>query len=97
MCNEASDNCYSPSGTACNDGLYCTASDSCNGVGSCVGSGNPCTYGNFVEISLIIVVEDPNVTTNVMKPMIIVLLLLELDVQLIHMNVLPVFITSIFE
>ena len=33
------------SGSACNDGLFCTATDTCNGFGSCVGSGNPCNDG----------------------------------------------------
>jgi hypothetical protein len=30
------------SGTACNDGLFCTQTDACNGAGACVGSGSPC-------------------------------------------------------
>jgi hypothetical protein len=29
-------------GTACNDGLFCTATDACNATGVCVGNGNPC-------------------------------------------------------
>ncbi|MBX7083816.1 MAG: hypothetical protein K1X88_31695 [Nannocystaceae bacterium] len=43
-CNEAADACTANdvAGSACNDGLFCTASDSCNGAGACVGSGNPC-------------------------------------------------------
>lgn len=31
------------SGTACDDGLFCTATDECDGSGTCVGSGNPCS------------------------------------------------------
>lgn len=30
------------SGTACNDGHFCTATDTCNGSGVCTGTGNPC-------------------------------------------------------
>lgn len=33
---------FADMGTACNDGLFCTASDACDGGGSCVGAGNPC-------------------------------------------------------
>ncbi|MFH1434450.1 MAG: hypothetical protein ABIJ56_01920 [Pseudomonadota bacterium] len=32
-------------GAACNDGLFCTATDTCNGSGSCTGSGTPCGDG----------------------------------------------------
>jgi len=32
----------SPSGTSCNDGAYCTATDRCNATGSCLGTGSPC-------------------------------------------------------
>ena len=31
-----------PSGTPCDDALYCTETDECNGSGTCVGSGSPC-------------------------------------------------------
>jgi len=31
-----------PQGTPCNDGLFCTATDECDGNGACVGSGTPC-------------------------------------------------------
>lgn len=31
-----------PAGTTCNDGLFCTATDACDGSGTCVGSGSPC-------------------------------------------------------
>jgi len=43
-CNEFFNNCNSadPNGSACDDGLFCTTTDTCSG-GSCVGSGNPCT------------------------------------------------------
>ena len=32
-----------PAGSPCNDGLFCTAVDTCNGAGVCSGSGTPCT------------------------------------------------------
>jgi len=32
----------STQGTACNDGHFCTATDTCNGSGVCTGTGNPC-------------------------------------------------------
>jgi hypothetical protein len=32
-------------GTGCDDGLYCTATDTCDGLGSCIGTGNPCSDG----------------------------------------------------
>ena len=43
-CDEVFDNCAGNdvSGSPCNDGLYCTATDTCNGSGSCVGMGDPC-------------------------------------------------------
>jgi hypothetical protein len=31
-----------PVGTGCNDGLFCTLTDQCNGAGACVGSGARC-------------------------------------------------------
>ena len=31
-----------PLNSACNDGLFCTDTDRCNGAGACTGSGNPC-------------------------------------------------------
>jgi uncharacterized protein (TIGR03382 family) len=31
-----------PSGTACDDGLFCTATDTCDGSGTCVGAGARC-------------------------------------------------------
>ncbi len=42
-CNEGAKNCsaYDGNGQACNDGLYCTVTDSCSG-GNCLGSGDPC-------------------------------------------------------
>ena len=33
----------STQGTSCNDGLFCTATDTCNGNGQCTGTGSPCT------------------------------------------------------
>jgi hypothetical protein len=43
-CNPATGACTAndPAGSACNDGLFCTANDTCNGSGTCSGSGNPC-------------------------------------------------------
>ena len=32
----------STQGTSCNDGLFCTATDTCDGSGQCSGTGNPC-------------------------------------------------------
>jgi hypothetical protein len=32
-----------PSGTPCDDGLYCTLTDACDASGGCIGSGSPCT------------------------------------------------------
>lgn len=43
-CNEGTDSCIAndPNGTSCNDGAFCTVTDTCtNGV--CGGTGNPCT------------------------------------------------------
>ena len=31
-----------PIGTPCDDGLFCTATDECDGNGACVGNGDPC-------------------------------------------------------
>jgi len=44
LCRESQNDCNGndPNNASCNDGLFCTASDKCNGSGSCVGSGNPC-------------------------------------------------------
>ncbi|MBL4687713.1 MAG: hypothetical protein JKY37_24165 [Nannocystaceae bacterium] len=43
-CSEFFNTCTAndPNGSACNDGLFCTQTDTCSG-GSCNGSGNPCT------------------------------------------------------
>jgi len=43
-CNETLDNCTAPEpvGTLCNDGLFCTNTDTCNAAGNCAGAGNPC-------------------------------------------------------
>ena len=47
MCNEGANNCTgnNPNGSACNDGLYCTQTDTCQG-GVCTGAGNPCSAPN---------------------------------------------------
>ena len=44
-CDEGSDSCTGPDpvGSACNDNLFCTVTDTCNGAGVCSGTGNPCT------------------------------------------------------
>ena len=34
-----------PAGTSCDDGLYCTVTDTCTPAGECVGSGSPCGDG----------------------------------------------------
>ena len=47
-CNEAQDNCTGnePSGSPCDDGLYCNGTDTCNGSGSCSNhTGDPCVGG----------------------------------------------------
>jgi hypothetical protein len=43
-CNELDDLCNlnDPGGAACDDGFFCTANDTCSGLGACVGSGDPC-------------------------------------------------------
>jgi hypothetical protein len=43
-CDEGGDNCTAPDsgGTGCDDGLFCTQTDTCNGSGTCAGAGNPC-------------------------------------------------------
>jgi hypothetical protein len=43
-CNEVSNNCTSndPNGSSCNDGLFCTVTDTCTN-GTCGGTGNPCS------------------------------------------------------
>ncbi|MBK6518530.1 MAG: hypothetical protein IPG04_31450 [Polyangiaceae bacterium] len=33
-------------GTGCDDGLFCTATDQCNASGACVGAGDPCSGGS---------------------------------------------------
>jgi hypothetical protein len=50
-CNENQDQCNlpDPNGSACDDGLFCTAVDTC-GLGVCNGAGNPCPQ------------EDPNIS-----------------------------------
>ena len=43
-CNEAADNCTGavPNGSACNDGLFCTGTDTCLGGGCFAHTGDPC-------------------------------------------------------
>ncbi len=43
-CDEGTNSCggNDPVGSACDDGLFCTDNDTCNSVGACTGSGNPC-------------------------------------------------------
>jgi hypothetical protein len=33
---------FAPGGTACDDGLFCTAADACDGAGACLGGPSPC-------------------------------------------------------
>ncbi len=43
VCNEAAHNCFVPSGTTCDDGIFCNGTDTCDGNGSCaIHSGDPC-------------------------------------------------------
>jgi hypothetical protein len=46
-CNANGDNCTAPdpNGTACDDGLFCTLTDTCVS-GHCAGTGNPCIGGD---------------------------------------------------
>lgn len=39
----------SPRNTACDDGLFCTAIDKCDGLGTCVGFLNPCPFGQACD------------------------------------------------
>jgi hypothetical protein len=39
-----------PTGTACDDGAYCTATDRCDGSGSCLGTGSPCDDGQSCTV-----------------------------------------------
>jgi hypothetical protein len=43
-CDELADSCtaFDPDGAACDDGLFCTATDRCDGRGGCRGIGDPC-------------------------------------------------------
>ncbi|HYC00528.1 MAG TPA: hypothetical protein VEC57_15450 [Candidatus Limnocylindrales bacterium] len=47
-CDELADACTAvdAQGTPCDDGMFCTASDQCDGRGFCRGSGDPCTSGS---------------------------------------------------
>ncbi len=44
-CNEAADDCTASDvvATSCDDSLFCTVTDTCDGGGSCLGVGDPCT------------------------------------------------------
>ncbi|MEM1032854.1 MAG: hypothetical protein AAF928_13465 [Myxococcota bacterium] len=44
-CDEGANDCGGPepAGSACNDGQFCTQTDTCNSSGVCVGSGDPCS------------------------------------------------------
>jgi len=44
-CNEDSDDCFSPNTTSCDDGLFCTGTDTCDGAGTCNHTGDPCVGG----------------------------------------------------
>lgn len=43
-CDETTDACTADdaAGTTCDDGLFCTQTDRCNGAGSCLGADDPC-------------------------------------------------------
>ncbi|MBN2498407.1 MAG: hypothetical protein JXR96_27700 [Deltaproteobacteria bacterium] len=43
---------FEPFGSLCDDGLFCTASDLCNGAGVCLGTGDPCLDGQFCNEEL---------------------------------------------
>jgi hypothetical protein len=36
---------FRTAGAGCDDGQFCTATDTCNGMGTCVGTGDPCAAG----------------------------------------------------
>ena len=36
---------FAPAGTSCDDGLYCNGTDTCDGSGTCLHSGDPCVGG----------------------------------------------------
>ncbi len=45
-CDEAQDQCVGdplPGGTPCNDGLFCTVNDACDGLGECSGTARDCS------------------------------------------------------
>jgi len=43
-CDDVADSCTAPdpAGSSCADGLFCTATDTCDGAGTCSGTGDPC-------------------------------------------------------
>ncbi len=47
-CTEDRKACFSPAGSPCNDGKYCTLVDLCNGFGACIGLEiDPCSEGGY--------------------------------------------------
>ena len=46
-CDEDADDCLAPDavGEGCDDSLFCTAIDTCDGAGACTGAGDPCAAG----------------------------------------------------
>ncbi len=45
VCNETADDCFDLAGAACDDGLFCTGVETCDGAGTCDSSGDPCVGG----------------------------------------------------
>ena len=37
-----------PSGTSCDDGLFCTGIDTCDGIGTCLSQGDPCSSSGLL-------------------------------------------------
>lgn len=48
VCNASGDCTYPNNSLPCNDGLFCTTTDTCSS-GVCVGSGNPCSSGQLCD------------------------------------------------
>ncbi|HYC53564.1 MAG TPA: hypothetical protein VEL28_01295 [Candidatus Binatia bacterium] len=50
-CDELADTCtaHDPDGTRCDDGMFCTATDLCDGRGNCRGAGDPCVHGTSAD------------------------------------------------
>ncbi len=49
-CNETADNCTAadPNGSACDDGLFCNGTDTCNGSSCSFHAGDPCTFCDVI-------------------------------------------------